>query len=189
MKRSILLVLLLVLLLVAAGLAPMFQSDPGRVLINLGEWTVETSVLVLVGAFVLLWFTVQLLAWIWRMPAEAGRKMREERAVKQLEKGLLALTEGDWLTAEKALEKSASAQGRTTAHYLAAAQAADSQDAPERREYYLEQADSGGSKRHFLVELTRARMLLSNRQSRQAIEVLERLQGRRKKHPQVLELL
>ena len=53
--------------------------------------------------------------------------MREQRAFKQLEKGLLALTEGDWGAAEKALEKSASKQGRTTAHYLAAAQAADSQ--------------------------------------------------------------
>jgi len=105
-----------------------------------------------------LWFAVQIAAWFWRMPVVTARRMREQRAFKQLEKGLLALTEGDWSAAEKALEKSASVQGKTTAHYLAAAQAADGQDAHERREYYLEQADSGGSKKRFLVELTRARM-------------------------------
>ena len=143
MKRSFLLLLVLALLLLAGALAPLFKSDPGHVLINFGDWTIETSVLVLVTAFLILWFVVQIVVWIWRMPVETARRMREQRAFKQLEKGLLALTEGDWNAAEKALEKSASVQARTTAHYLAAAQAADSQDADERREYYLEQADSG----------------------------------------------
>ena len=102
---------------------------------------------------------------------------------------LLALTDGDWRAAEKALEKSASAQGKTTAHYLAAAQAADSQDASDRREYYLEQADSGGRKKRFLVELTRARMLLSNGNRATALPILQDLHASRRKHPQVLELL
>ena len=59
------------------------------------------------------------------MPAQTAKRMREQRALAQLEKGLLALTEGDWGTAERALEKSASSHGKTTARYLAAAQAAD----------------------------------------------------------------
>jgi HemY protein len=189
MKRSFLLLLILALLLVAAGLAPMFKSDPGHVLINFGNWTIETSVLVLGSALLILWVTVHIAAWLWRMPVQTARKMREQRAFKQLERGLLALTEGDWGAAEKALEKSASVQGRTTAHYLAAAQAADSQDAHDRREYYLEQADSGGSKKRFLVELTRARMLLANGNRAAALPVLQDLYKRRRKHPQVLELL
>ena len=189
MKRSLLLLLILALLLVAGGLAPMFKTDPGHVLINFGQWTIETSVLVLGSALVLLWFAVQLFFWVWRMPVETARKMREQRAVKQLEKGLLALTEGDWRAAEKALEKSASVQGRNTAQYLAAAQAADGQDAHDRREYYLEQAGSGGSKKRFLVELTRARMLLANHNHTEALPVLQDLHKLRKKHPQVLELL
>jgi HemY protein len=111
MKRSFLLLLILVLLLVAAGLAPMFKSDPGHVLINFGNWTIETSVLVLGSALLILWFAVQLAVWLWRMPVETARKMREQRAFKQLEKGLLALTEGDWSAAEIALVKSACKQG------------------------------------------------------------------------------
>ena len=189
MKRSFLLLLILALLLLASAMAPFFKSDPGHVLINFGDWTIETSVLVLGSALLVLWFAVQIAVWFWRMPVETARKMREQRAFKQLEKGLLALTEGDWKTAEKALEKSASQQGKTTAHYLAAAQAADSQDAHDRREYYLEQADSGGSKKHFLVELTRARMLLANGSRAAALPILQDLYKRRRKHPQVLELL
>lgn len=189
MKRGFLLLLILALLLVAGALAPMFKTDPGHVLINFGDWTIETSVLVLALAFLILWFAVQIAVWLWRMPVETARKMREQRAFKQLEKGLLALTEGDWSAAEKALEKSASTQGRTTAQYLAAAQAADSQDAHDRREYYLEQADSGGSKKRFLVELTRARMLLTNGNRADALPILQDLHSRRRKHPQVLELL
>ena len=189
MKRGLLLLLILALLLLASALAPMFKSDPGHVLINFGDWTIETSVLVLGSALLLLWFAVQIAVFLWRAPVETARKMREQRAFKQLEKGLLALTEGDWGAAEKALEKSASTQGRTTAHYLAAAQAADGQDAHDRREYYLEQADSGGSKKRFLVELTRARMLLANGSRAAALPVLQGLHKRNRKHPQVLELL
>ena len=189
MRRSFIILLILALLLLAGALAPMLKSDPGHVLINFGDWTVETSVLVLAVALLILWFVFQIVIWLWRMPVETARKMREQRAFKQLEKGLLALTEGDWGAAEKALEKSASMQGRTTAHYLAAAQAADSQDAHDRREFYLEQADSGGSKKRFLVELTRARLLLANGNHEEAKPILQSLYKSRKKHPQVLELL
>lgn len=189
MKRGLLWLLVLALLLAAGALAPMFKNDPGHVMINFGNWTLETSVLVLAVGFIVLWLLVQLLIWFWRAPVVAARRMRDQRALKQLEKGLLALTEGDWSAAEKALEKSANVQGKSTAHYLAAAQAADGQDAHERRDRYLEQADSGGSKKHFLVELTRARMLIENSHYQEAVSILQDLNKRRKKHPQVLELL
>ena len=189
MRRSVVILLILALLLLAGALAPMLKSDPGHVLINFGGWTIETSILVLAVALLILWFAFQIVIWLWRMPVETARKMREQMAFKQLEKGLLALTEGDWGAAEKALEKSASMQGRTTAQYLAAAQAADSQDAHDRREFYLEQADSGGSKKRFLVELTRARLLLANGNHEEAKPILQSLYKSRKKHPQVLELL
>lgn len=189
MKRSVVIVLLLVLLLGAGALAPLFKTDPGHVLINFGDWTLETSVLVLIIAFLTLWISAQIIFWLWRVPVVAARRMREQRAFKQLERGLLALTEGDWSAAEKALEKSASVQGQTTAHYLAAAQAADGQDAHERREFYLEQAGSGGSKKRFLVELTRARMLLDNGHNDEALPILQGLYKRRRKHVQVLGLL
>lgn len=189
MKRSAWLLALLALLLLTAAVAPVFKSDPGRVLINFMDWTIETSVLVLVGAVLLSWLLIQLALWLYRVPVVTARRVQEQRALKQLETGLLALTEGDWKTAEKALQKSTSTQGKTTARYLAAAQAADGQDAAERREHYLEQADTGGRRKKFLVELTRARMLMANGQRAAALPVLLDLYARRKRHPQVLEML
>jgi HemY protein len=189
MKSWLLLFALLALLLLTAALAPLLKSDPGVVQVHFLDWTIETSVLVLVGAFLLLWLTLQLLFWLYQLPARTAARVAERRAMEQMEKGLLALTEGDWKTAEKALGKSASLPGKTTARYLAAAQAADSLDHTEQRDYYLEQADSGGKHRRFLVELTRARMLMQNGRRAEALPLLEDLFARRKAHAQVLGLL
>jgi len=189
MKRSFLVLIAIALALFAAAVAPVFKSDPGLVTVHFLGWTIETSVLVLLLAALALWLIVHLIIRMWRMPARTARRMREQRALSQLEKGLLALTEGDWSTAEKALEKSASSHGRTTARYLAAAQAADGQDAGDRAEWYLEQADTRNRKQRFLVELTRARILTANGEYSEAIPILEELHKRRRRHPQVLELL
>ena len=189
MKTAFLVLFAIALALLAAALAPVLKDDPGMVQIHFLGWTIETSVLILVLGILLVWVLVWAVIRIWKMPAETARRMREQRSLRQLEKGLLALTEGDWQTAERALEKSASSHGRTTARYLAAAEAADGQDASDRAEYYLEQADTRNKKQKFLVELTRARILMSNGQFEEARPVLEALQERQRKHPQVLEML
>ena len=177
------------LALLAAAVAPVFKADPGMVQIHFRGWTVETSVLILILAVIVLWVLVWALLRIWKMPAETARRIREQRSLAQLEKGLLALTEGDWSTAERALQKSASAHGRTTARYLAAAEAADGQEAGDRVEWYLDQADTRNRKQKFLVDLTRARILVQNGHWAEAKDVLEALHTRRKRHPQVLEML
>ena len=189
MKRSFAITVIILLVLLAAALAPMFKSDPGLVQVHMFGWTIETSVLVLGLAVLLVWLVGAFLLRLWRLPTEAARRLGEKRALAHLEKGLLALTEGDWRTAERALEKSTNAQGKTTARYLAAAQAADGQDESDRAEYYLEQAEGGGRKQRFIVTLTRARILCGNGRYRDARPILEDLQARRKRHPQVLELL
>jgi HemY protein len=187
MKRSFAILVIVLLALLAAALAPMFKSDPGLVQVHIFGWTIETSVLVLAIAVLLIWLVAAFLLRLWRLPAEAARRMGDQRALAHLEKGLLALTEGDWRTAERALEKSTNAQGKTTARYLAAAQAADGQDEADRAEWYLEQAEGGGRKQRFIVALTRARILCGNQRYREALPLLEDLQKRRKRHTQVLD--
>jgi HemY protein len=189
MKRTVLVLTTLGLLILAAALAPIFSNDPGLVQIHFLDWTIETSVLVLLGVLVLVWALVQLLFYLWKLPARTAQRVAETRGLAQLEKGLLALTEGDWKTAEKALSKSAALPGKTTARYLAAAQAAAGQDAGDRSAYYLEQADDGSRRRNFIVELTRARLLMQHGRRAEALPVLQDLHARRKQHPQVLELL
>jgi HemY protein len=188
-KNSFLILIAVVLALLAAAIAPLFKTDPGMVQIHFRGWTIETSVLILVLGVLALWLLVWVLVRLWKVPAETARRIREQRSLAQLEKGLLALTEGDWSTAERALEKSASSHGRTTARYLAAAEAADGQDAGDRAEWYLEQADTRNRKQKFLVDLTRARILTQNGHYTEAKDVLEVLLKRRRRHPQVLEML
>jgi len=188
-RTAFLVIVAIVVALLAAALAPVFKTDPGLVQIHFRGWTLETSVLVLCLALAAAWLLLWLAIRLWRLPTETARRIREQRALIQLEKGLLALTEGDWSTAERALQKSASSHGRTTARYLAAAEAADSQDAGDRAEWYLEQADSRNRKQKFLVELTRARILVANGQFEEARPILEEIQGRRRRHPQVLDML
>ncbi len=189
MKSSFLILIAMALALLAAAIAPVFKTDPGLVQMHFRGWTIETSLLTLVLGVLLLWLLVWVLVRVWKVPAETARRIRDQRSLAQLEKGLLALTEGDWSTAERALEKSASSHGRTTARYLAAAEAADGQDASDRAEWYLEQADTRNRKQKFLVDLTRARILIQNNHFAEAKEVLESLHKRRRRHSQVLEML
>jgi len=189
MKSSFLILIAMALALLAAAIAPVFKTDPGLVQMHFRGWTIETSLLTLVLGVLLLWLLVWVLVRLWKVPAETARRIRDQRSLAQLEKGLLALTEGDWSTAERALEKSASSHGRTTARYLAAAEAADGQDASDRAEWYLEQADTRNRKQKFLVDLTRARILIQNNHFAEAKEVLESLHKRRRRHSQVLEML
>ncbi len=189
MRSSFLLLIALVLALLAAAIAPVFKTDPGLVQMHFRGWTIETTLLTLVLGVLIVWLLVWVLVRLFRVPAETARRIREQRSLAQLEKGLLALTEGDWSTAERALEKSASAHGRTTARYLAAAEAAGGQDADDRAEWYLEQADTRNRKQKFLVDLTRARILTQNGHFAEAKKVLETLHSKRRKHPQVLEML
>jgi HemY protein len=189
MKSAFLLLLTLALALLAAALAPVFLADPGLVQIRFGGWTVEMSLLVLLLGIVLAWLVIHVLVRLWRLPTETARRVNEQRTLRQLEKGLLALSEGDWTTAERALQKSTATTGKSTARYLAAAQAADGQEAGERAEEYLEQAHAGSRRNRFLVELTRARLLTDNKRYEDALPVLEDLRRRRRRHGQVLELL
>lgn len=189
MKGPVIALVVIVLLLVAVAVAPLLQSDPGYVVLRFQDWTVETSVLVLLAALFILYFLVRAIVWLWRSPTRAAEKIQNRRAERQLERGLLALSEGDWKAAEKALVSAASLRGPSTAPYVAAARAAQERDAGDRRDEYLALADDRGERKSFLVALTRARLLVEDGQYAEAVGVLERLRRKRSHHPQVLSML
>ncbi len=173
----------LALLLLAAFLAPVFKADPGYVLIRFQGWSLETTLLVLLAGLFLLYMLLRLVVWLWRWPLRSARKMREQSQRKQLEKGLLALAEGDFKAAEKALSKSASGEHATVA-LLGAARAAEGRSDSKAREGYLRQAEQG-NKSNILVPLSRAEMLMAAENWSQALEILEELRDRYPRHQQV----
>lgn len=188
MRRLILLVTILAALLVAAWLAPMLLEQPGYVLMDVGQWRIETSVLVLVGAVLAAWIVISILVTLFRLPGRTLKRYRELRARRQLDQGLLALTEGDWARAERALGRALSDRG-STAGYLAAARAAQEQAAPERRDAWLQLAGRGFGRRHFITGLARARLLAGEGRPAEAVPVLEDLRRKKPRHTGVLRLL
>lgn len=188
MKRILILLAVAACLLATAWLAPRLIGDPGYVLIEVAGWRIEASVLVLAGAVLLVWLALWLLGGLIRLPGRALRGAREAARRRQLEQGLLALTEGDWRRAEKALARALRHDG-STAGYLAAARAAQGQSDRDARDAYLQLADRRFGRRHFVTGLARARLLAAEGNTTEAIPVLEALHLRKPRHEGVLRLL
>ncbi|RFF29452.1 heme biosynthesis protein HemY [Wenzhouxiangella sediminis] len=188
MKRLLVILLVVAALVITALVAPYLAEDPGHVQLDIGQWRLEMSVLVLVGGILLIWIALSLLVGLVRLPTRLIRKARERRSRRQLEKGFLALTEGDWPAAERALQKSLSYRD-STAGYLAAARAAQGRGDQPGRDRWLEQADSPFGRRHFVTGLARARLLAAEGRGDEATALLETLHLKKPRHAGVLRLL
>lgn len=188
MKRLLLIVLVLAAVVAAALIAPRLLDDPGLVAIDVGQWRLEMSVLTLVGLVLVTWIALSVVIGVLRLPGKALRRIRENRARRQMENGLLALTEGDWQRAERELSRSLEYR-RSTIGLLAAARAAQGSADSSRRDRWLQLADSRFGRRHFVTGLARARLLIGEGQVDDAVPVLEELHLRKPRHAGVLRLL
>jgi len=187
-KRLLLIVLVAVGLVAAAFIAPLLLEDPGHVVIDIGQWRIEMSLLALAGAVLLVWIVFSLVSLLLRLPARTIRRARELRSRRQLENGFLALTEGDWQQAEHSLQKSLRYRG-STAGYLAAARAAQGRGDRDSRDRMLALADTRFGRRHFVTGLARARLLIGEGRIEEAVPVLEESHLRKPRHTGVLRLL
>ncbi|MEM9321303.1 MAG: heme biosynthesis HemY N-terminal domain-containing protein [Pseudomonadota bacterium] len=184
MKLLAYILLLGVFTLAAIWLVPYL---PGYVLIRIGGWAMETSVIALIVLLILTYFAISGGVWLWNLPGNSARKFVEKRSRAQLELGMLALAEGNWDKAEKALQKSAKNSSIPSVGYIAAAQAAQGPGAEARRVHYLEQAElSDGSQPPVLI--TRARLMVANDNPEGALEVLGQLPDRHNR-PRALDLM
>lgn len=188
MKRLLLILAILVAVLAAAWLAPLLIENPGYVLIDAGPWRLEMSLLVLAGLVAAVWIALSLASGLLRLPGRSLKRIRDARTRRHLDRGLLAMTEGDWARAEKSLAKALSGRS-STAGYLAAARAAQGQAAPERRDAWLKLADGRFGRRHFITGLARARLLAAEGRLAEAVPILEDLHLKKRRHPGVLRLL
>jgi len=188
LKKLLLIVASLLVIVLAAILAPMLLDDPGHVRIDVGTWRLEMSVLVLAGLVIVFWVALSLVIGLVRWPGSALRRAQTARAQRQLEQGLLSLAEGDWGQAEKHLNRALNHHG-SPAGYLAAARAAQGQAEPERRDAWLKLADGRFGRRHRVAGLTRARLLLSEGLADEAVSILEALHLRQRRHAGILRLL
>ena len=187
-----LLIAVLAALIVAVGVGQLIAAHPGIVAISFEGKVVRLSlalfVLLCLGGSLL---ALALLRWGWHLLTVRSRYRRwqGERARRQaqlaLNDGLLALAAGDYVRAEKTLERGAR-HGASPVHYLAAAQAAHALNAPARRDAYLALADDGEPS--LPVGLRRAEMLLDQGEFGAAEAALEPLVERHGDSRQLLQL-
>jgi len=182
-------VLALVAVVAGAWLAPRMIQDPGYVLIEFGGWRAQMSFVVLVVGVLAGWALISLVVAVLRLPGRTVRHARQARAQRALDRGLLALSEGDWERAEKSLARAMRGPGSQTAGLLAAARAAHGKGEPEQRDSYLERADARFGRRHFTTALVRARLLGGEGRHAEAVELLEKLHLEKPRHQGVLKLL
>lgn len=171
-------------------------DDAGYVLIGLGHWSIETTVVVFavgqIVSFFLFYVLFRLLGVLLRLPGKMrskGKNIKFNRSQEALISGLVDSAEGNWEQAEKVLIKHAANSGAPLLHYLTAARAAQSRGSIEKRDEYLRKATEQSGETDIAVGLTQAELHLSANQFDQALETLSKLQSINSGHASVLKLL
>lgn len=192
------LIALFVLLLLFVWLGLEVTQDIGYVLIVYRHWSIETTLWVAAISFMILFIllyiifrllgrTIQILKNLKRW-----RKMRQYRQGRRLTtQGLCELAEGRWQRAEQTLMKASKITKSPLVNYLGAAEAANAQQAYERRDNYLRtaRATTRGSGIAVAVGLTQAQLQINSNQLAQALATLQHLNRVHAHHPYTLELL
>ena len=184
------------ILMVAVWLGLKLQGDPGYVLISAQGWRFEMplwfailSVLALLilshlsGAIVR---RVRSIKQRWRTRHKVWHQKRNE---KQALQGFIALAEGNWLLAERALARTACRLKQPFVHYMGAARAALAQQAPERAHDYLAQAQTKTPGSELAVTLSQAQLLVSQQQYDEALVILKDVLERYPSQVQALSLV
>ncbi len=170
----------LLAVLLGAFLAHFLLADRGYVLVNFRGYVVEMSVPGLVIVLVSAYVVVRALVAVVESPRrwQAARTQRRlERRDSDLAAGLTQLVEGNWARSERLLTRGLKQADEPLANYLLAAHAAHLQGAVERRDRWLELAQSLSKEGATSAQLTRAQLQLQSGDPAAAIATLKALES------------
>ena len=193
MKR---LLVLIVLGFVVTIIFSFVASDyPGYVRIYVGNWLVDIKLWVALALNIFILVTAMIAfsllrriyqsKKLWSWFGQSGSK----RAQQKTERGLIALLEGNWSSANKLLSRSASKSDAPLINYLAAAHAAHELGDIKEAEQHLKKAYDDTSDSEFAVGIAQAQIQLQQNQLEQCLATLLRLKKQQENHPLVLKLL
>jgi HemY protein len=189
------LVLTLLVLLIAVTIGRLVFDEPGFVVIGYHGQLIRTSftffLILLMAAMFVLYLLVRLILRLWGMPSRMtqwSREHRGQKAQQDLTNGLTALAGGYWKQAESLLLRHAPMSNAPGVHYLAAARAAQSQAAMDRRDNYLRLAQESMPKAEIPVGLSQAELNIQQGELEQAREILMKLRAIDPAHEEVLLL-
>ena len=186
----------LIFLVMTVYIALIAKEDPGYALLSHGDWSIEGTMVLLVGVLSLLigsiLFLVYLVVKTINFPGQLNhwnQNRKTVKAIKNCNKGYIELAEGNWREAEKHLRKSAHSSGMPILNYLAAARAAQEDGSQHRRDDYLLQAHKSNPQADIAIGLTQAELQFKDGQAEQALATLMHLRSVAPKHKQVLKML
>ncbi|SHI01985.1 heme biosynthesis HemY N-terminal domain-containing protein [Ferrimonas marina] len=188
--------LLFYAVLILAGLiiGPKLMEHKGYILIAVGDYTVETSVVAAVLILLVGFGLLQMLEWLVVKSVNLTghtlalpSRWRKGKAKKHTLTGALALAEEDWQRAEQAMARGAKAGELPAINLLAAARAAHQRGDGQAWQGYLEQAQALPGVDD-AVALTRIRYLLNEHKYVEARQALEALTVKQQAKPAALRL-
>lgn len=190
--------LFIIILFLAAsvGVTLFAQYELGYVTLTLREYTIEMGMgifgLLLLASFFVFHFVLRFVFGTLQVPGRWSfwrHNRRQTQARENTNRGMIALAEGEWATAEKLLTRSAAGSDTPLINYLGAARAAQKLNALDRRDAYLGQASRSMPDATLAVGLTQAELQLLSGQSEQALATLRHLSAKAPKHGYVLYML
>ena len=187
----------LLILIIGVLLAVLLvQKDPGFVLIQYADFSLETSlafgIVALVVISVLLQILLKVFLSVWRMPRSMKKQSlnrRKEKSRRLLNQGLMDLAEGRFDQAESNLIKLVEYAENPLLNYLAAARAAQQLGKYDARDDYLKQAHEARPEAEIAIGVTQAELQLASSQTERALATLTNLRTLAPKHDYVSKLL
>ena len=158
----------LLILLASAALVAAIEFDPGYLLISYGHYTVESSVWIGLGVFLLFFFMIYGFFSVLRRTINGGSALSgwlsgrgHRRSQKQTTKGIISFIEGNWRLSQRTLSRAAATSETPLLNYLIAARASHRLGDEKETRAFLKKAEASTTGASNAVGLTQAELQLS----------------------------
>jgi HemY protein len=181
-------------LVIAALIGISIQKYPSVLVIGFGEYRIDIPFWVAVFLLVISYITLHIFFEGLRLMLRAAKSLahfgshyRKHRARALIRKGLLALNEGNYVTAEKALAQGAQESEISWFSYLSAAKAAQALDDETHADEYLQKVTTLAPDATFAAALLQIQYYLKKNRFEEAIPLLTVWNDKKPNHPLILK--
>ena len=191
------LILLALITVVVSMITTYLLGDPGYLLLRVGSWHIELSlvfaVLALFLIVVMLFVVLELFIGFANIPRTigrlfgGGRARRSKRLISR--KGLIYWLEEDWDNIQQLFERFAQVDSEPEVGYMIAAYTAQQQGNLEKRNQYLARAWSESKQNKHLVSLLAARLFIASEEYAGASAQLKKVCSRYPKNKAAFRML
>jgi len=169
MKGKRWLALAIIIIVLAAIAFVWLASDPGYVLIRFRGWRIEATVVGAVAILVAVWIAIGVAWWLLRWPFGALSRRHRRISQERLRDGLVAMTEGRNVEANRTLQRAAQYSSLRSPALLSAADAAHRHGDTQRA---LEALDEAAQHAPEAARILRARILRESGRTEEALQLL-----------------